>query len=111
MAYQLVLSDDGEDDGFPAIGGHHDGLTLRDGYRDDPNLTLDAPLLPPSGDGLEYAQANARAHRSWLLHTQGEWAQSVAEGEAAWRFFSEHGLDRNAAIVRRGIALAEVAAL
>jgi len=64
--------------------------------------------LPPRADGLEYAQANARAHRSWLLHTQGEWAQSVAEGEAAWRFFSEHGMDRNAAIIRRGIALAEV---
>lgn len=64
--------------------------------------------LPPCEDGLEYAQANARAHRSWLLHTQGEWAQSVAEGEAAWRFFSEHGMDRNAAIIRRGIALAEV---
>jgi tetratricopeptide (TPR) repeat protein/DNA-binding XRE family transcriptional regulator len=64
--------------------------------------------LPPCEDGLEHAQANARAHRSWLLHTQGEWVQSVAEGEAAWRFFSEHGMDRNAAIIRRGMALAEV---
>lgn len=64
--------------------------------------------LPPREDGLEYAQANARAHRSWLLYTQGEWAQSVAEGEAAWRFFGEHGMDRNAAILRRGIALAEL---
>lgn len=64
--------------------------------------------LSPGEDGLVYAQANARAHRSWLLHTRGEWAQSVTEGEAAWRFFSEHGMDRNAAIIRRGIALAEM---
>jgi tetratricopeptide (TPR) repeat protein/DNA-binding XRE family transcriptional regulator len=64
--------------------------------------------LAPGVASLEHAQANARAHRSWLLHAQGEWAQSVAEGEVAWRFFSEHGLERNAAIIRRGIALAEV---
>ena len=64
--------------------------------------------LPPDEEGLVYAQANARAHRSWLLHTRGEWAESVTEGDAAWRFFSEHGMDRNAAITRRGVALAEM---
>ena len=32
----------------------------------------------------------------------------MTEGDAAWRFFSEHGMDRNAAITRRGVALAEM---
>jgi Ca2+-binding RTX toxin-like protein len=41
VAYQLVLSDDREDDGFAPLEGRHGGLSLRDGYRDDPNLTLD----------------------------------------------------------------------
>lgn len=96
--------------GAEAMTRNNLGVALADlGHVGAAEAQFEAVLaLPPSGDGLEYAQANARAHRSWLLHARGEWAQSVAEGEAAWRFFSEHGLDRNAAIVRRGIALAEV---
>ncbi len=47
MAYQVVLFDDGEDDGFAPLDsgdgliGRHGGFTLRDGYHDDPSLTLD----------------------------------------------------------------------
>lgn len=67
-----------------------------------------AVLALPAAPGLPYAQATARAHRSWVLHAQGEWAQAVREGEAAWRFYTDHGMDRNAAITRRGTALAEV---
>lgn len=67
-----------------------------------------AVLALPESPELQYAQATARAHRSWVLHAQGEWAQAVREGEAAWRFYADHAMDRNAAITRRGTALAEV---
>jgi transcriptional regulator with XRE-family HTH domain/tetratricopeptide (TPR) repeat protein len=67
-----------------------------------------AVLALPAASELQYARATARAHRSWVLHAQGEWAQAVREGEAAWRFYTDHAMDRNAAITRRGTALAEV---
>lgn len=43
MAYQFILDDDGEDDGFPQIGagnrnGPNGGFSLQDGYRDNPNV-------------------------------------------------------------------------
>ena len=65
-------------------------------------------LTLPAEPGLEYAQANARAHRSWLLFTQGNWAEAVRLGEAARQFFADRGMDRSAAITLRGIALAEL---
>jgi Ca2+-binding RTX toxin-like protein len=47
VAYQIVSFDDIPDDGFSRLAqsdgarGRNGGMTLRDGYRDDPGLTLD----------------------------------------------------------------------
>jgi transcriptional regulator with XRE-family HTH domain/tetratricopeptide (TPR) repeat protein len=77
----------------------------RQGEADEQFTTV---LALPAEPGLEYARATAQAHRSWLLFTQGDWAEAVRQGEAARQFFTVRGMDRSAAITLRGIALAEI---
>jgi tetratricopeptide (TPR) repeat protein/DNA-binding XRE family transcriptional regulator len=78
------------------------------GRRAEADQQFTTVLTLPAEPGLEYARANARAHRAWLLFTQGEWAEAARQGQAARQFFTDRGMDRSAAITLRGIALAEI---
>jgi DNA-binding SARP family transcriptional activator/tetratricopeptide (TPR) repeat protein len=59
-------------------------------------------------EALEYVQANALANHAAVLYYQGNWKDSLRCNEEAWRFYTDRGMERNAAITLRSIGLVEI---
>lgn len=65
-------------------------------------------LAGDEAEGFEYARANALANHAAVLYYQGNWKDSLRYNEKAWRFYTDHGMERNAAITLRSIGLVEI---
>lgn len=85
------------------------GLALLEmGRTDAANEHFQAVLDLGSQPGLEYARANALANQGWVRFEQRLWAESLRCNEEALRFYTDQGMQRNAAIAKRSIALSEI---
>jgi tetratricopeptide (TPR) repeat protein/transcriptional regulator with XRE-family HTH domain len=85
------------------------GLALLEmGRPDAANEHFQAVLDVGSQPGLEYARANALANQGWVRFDQGSWMDALRCNEEALRFYIDRGMQRNAAIAKRSIALSEI---
>ena len=62
-----------------------------------------------SAAGDEHGSHTARANLAWLYYEQGHYRRFVDEMQPVYDFYSRENSERNAAITRRGIGLAQAA--